>query len=128
MSRGRKQPSPAAPSPQQAHRQPAFELRYTPDAAADIKALDGSVRNQLRKVLEKKRSEEHTSELQSRLHLVCRLLLEKKKNKSVHPRPQKPPPCRARLAGHVSSAFFQARVDWEIDTTLRLSCARRPRQ
>src|SRR2546422_2780607 len=32
------------------------------------------------------RSEEHTSELQSRLHLVCRLLLEKKKK----PRPEKP--------------------------------------
>src|SRR2546422_3404561 len=30
---------------------------------------------------QQKRSEEHTSELQSRLHLVCRLLLEKKKNK-----------------------------------------------
>src|SRR2546429_5287724 len=30
------------------------------------------------------RSEEHTSELQSRLHLVCRLLLEKKKNKRPH--------------------------------------------
>src|SRR2546422_8526874 len=30
------------------------------------------------------RSEEHTSELQSRLHLVCRLLLEKKKKKSTH--------------------------------------------
>src|SRR6266436_8557098 len=29
----------------------------------------------------KVRSEEHTSELQSRLHLVCRLLLEKKKKK-----------------------------------------------
>src|SRR5205809_1579005 len=29
------------------------------------------------------RSEEHTSELQSRLHLVCRLLLEKKKNKNL---------------------------------------------
>src|SRR3989449_1122711 len=29
------------------------------------------------------RSEEHTSELQSRLHLVCRLLLEKKKNSIV---------------------------------------------
>ena len=29
-----------------------------------------------------KRSEEHTSELQSRLHLVCRLLLEKKKKKA----------------------------------------------
>src|SRR5690348_18209013 len=29
------------------------------------------------------RSEEHTSELQSPVHLVCRLLLEKKKNKMV---------------------------------------------
>src|SRR2546429_3093030 len=29
------------------------------------------------------RSEEHTSELQSRLHLVCRLLLEKKKNSNT---------------------------------------------
>src|SRR3989442_7401284 len=29
------------------------------------------------------RSEEHTSELQSRPHLVCRLLLEKKKKKNV---------------------------------------------
>src|SRR2546422_5432175 len=33
------------------------------------------------------RSEEHTSELQSRLHLVCRLLLEKKKT-TRRPRPQ----------------------------------------
>src|SRR3989449_3332202 len=32
----------------------------------------------------KRRSEEHTSELQSRLHLVCRLLLEKKKNIPMH--------------------------------------------
>src|SRR2546422_6072350 len=30
------------------------------------------------------RSEEHTSELQSRLHLVCRLLLEKKKKNTRH--------------------------------------------
>src|SRR2546422_6333517 len=30
------------------------------------------------------RSEEHTSELQSRLHLVCRLLLEKKKNNRMY--------------------------------------------
>src|SRR2546429_6299630 len=30
------------------------------------------------------RSEEHTSELQSRLHLVCRLLLEKKKTSLIH--------------------------------------------
>src|SRR2546429_1523285 len=33
------------------------------------------------------RSEEHTSELQSRLHLVCRLLLEKKNNDEDHPMP-----------------------------------------
>src|SRR3712207_8283946 len=31
-----------------------------------------------------KRSEEHTSELQSRQYLVCRLLLEKKKNNTTH--------------------------------------------
>src|SRR5689334_24749364 len=30
------------------------------------------------------RSEEHTSELQSQFHLVCRLLLEKKKNKKKY--------------------------------------------
>src|SRR5205809_3698253 len=34
------------------------------------------------------RSEEHTSELQSRLHLVCRLLLEKKK-KNTENKPQR---------------------------------------
>src|SRR5205809_4688013 len=34
-------------------------------------------------ILGSQRSEEHTSELQSRLHLVCRLLLEKKKNKKL---------------------------------------------
>src|SRR3989442_9439829 len=37
------------------------------------------------------RSEEHTSELQSRPHLVCRLLLEKKSHKAVL---QGPPPLR----------------------------------
>src|SRR2546429_1527772 len=33
----------------------------------------------IERIEERLRSEEHTSELQSRLHLVCRLLLEKKK-------------------------------------------------
>src|SRR3712207_9005177 len=33
----------------------------------------------------RKRSEEHTSELQSRQYLVCRLLLEKKKNTQTSP-------------------------------------------
>src|SRR2546429_5102931 len=42
------------------------------------------------------RSEEHTSELQSRLHLVCRLLLEKKKNRYSA---RRRPPCRPTLYG-----------------------------
>src|SRR2546422_6227485 len=36
-----------------------------------------------RGVRQGRRSEEHTSELQSRLHLVCRLLLEKKKKELI---------------------------------------------
>src|SRR2546422_590391 len=47
------------------------------------------------------RSEEHTSELQSRLHLVCRLLLEKKKP-TEHPAtlpPNGPPTPRPHVLG-----------------------------
>src|SRR2546429_2378011 len=43
----------------------------TPSARATLSLVQGDIRTL--------RSEEHTSELQSRLHLVCRLLLEKKK-------------------------------------------------
>src|SRR2546429_2191507 len=46
--------------------------------AAHLYAFDG------RNCGDRKRSEEHTSELQSRLHLVCRLLLEKKKTTILH--------------------------------------------
>src|SRR2546430_3736576 len=47
--------------------------------------LDNAFKHFFRKVdLKKQRSEEHTSELQSQSNLVCRLLLEKKKNKYVH--------------------------------------------
>src|SRR2546429_4927116 len=53
------------------------------DLAARIDAPDLDVKPDDFLVLQnagpKSRSEEHTSELQSRLHLVCRLLLEKKK-------------------------------------------------
>src|SRR2546429_3523132 len=44
------------------------------------------------------RSEEHTSELQSRLHLVCRLLLEKKKKKTCQPTSIYPMPVNDTLA------------------------------
>src|SRR2546422_7003890 len=44
----------------------------------DLVELSAVVRNQADALDDDVRSEEHTSELQSRLHLVCRLLLEKK--------------------------------------------------
>src|SRR2546422_1668673 len=54
-------------------------VRILPSAAVQLRApIDWNVSNyEYYHVL---RSEEHTSELQSRLHLVCRLLLEKKKD------------------------------------------------
>src|SRR2546429_5192543 len=42
------------------------------------------------------RSEEHTSELQSRLHLVCRLLLEKRNHNAQHPAYS----CQTATSGH----------------------------
>src|SRR3989449_1323056 len=44
------------------------------------------------------RSEEHTSELQSRLHLVCRLLLEKKKKLGRMIRLRKSPDVKKKIA------------------------------
>src|SRR3989449_5256672 len=67
---------------------PSFptQLRDTPDGDARQMPLDftrvGSQLPQSRKWHFLGRSEEHTSELQSRLHLVCRLLLEKKKKQT----------------------------------------------
>src|SRR2546429_9425921 len=46
------------------------------------RALHAVLRGAPGRRLDLRRSEEHTSELQSRLHLVCRLLLEKKKKKT----------------------------------------------
>src|SRR2546422_6828798 len=49
----------------------------------DLKIRKGwskfAIRRAMQGIVPDVRSEEHTSELQSRLHLVCRLLLEKKK-------------------------------------------------
>src|SRR2546422_4927621 len=51
--------------------------------ASDVVDLSGQAHEPVGQpavaALQRARSEEHTSELQSRLHLVCRLLLEKKK-------------------------------------------------
>src|SRR2546422_5867795 len=59
-------------------------LKANPDRLASGTVLEAKLdrgRGPVATVLVQNRSEEHTSELQSRLHLVCRLLLEKKKKK-----------------------------------------------
>src|SRR5689334_23620328 len=62
----RRQAAPREASAQTVTRVPLDEIqRHETDLAASI------------------RSEEHTSELQSQFHLVCRLLLEKKNNKNT---------------------------------------------
>src|SRR5437762_8412050 len=48
---------------------------------ADAEALAAISRQEARRASQIARSEEHTSELQSPMYLVCRLLLEKKKKK-----------------------------------------------
>src|SRR5256884_247593 len=82
------------------------------------------------------RSEEHTSELQSRLHLVCRLLLEKKK-KLVYTKwyctlpPQRPTiapsltPPLLPVAHHPASSTYSKiprtrRLTHSLDTTTRV--------
>src|SRR2546422_1839428 len=60
--------------------QRVHQLELVPWSRADAGHNSaGSWRSQESEV----RSEEHTSELQSRLHLVCRLLLEKKKKEKI---------------------------------------------
>src|SRR3712207_7161279 len=66
------------------------KLGYHADAAEDGASALAALERQRYDVvlLDLQRSEEHTSELQSRQYLVCRLLLEKKKKKinklSIH--------------------------------------------
>src|SRR3989442_11326876 len=69
-----------------------FLIFYREDGAIlqAVRLMDGA-RDLPRRLMEPPgsgtvRSEEHTSELQSRPHLVCRLLLEKKKKKYFHKR------------------------------------------
>src|SRR2546422_4094798 len=61
---------------------PSFPAILTARGATRVMAPNpsmGVTPKQTSNLLYLRRSEEHTSELQSRLHLVCRLLLEKKK-------------------------------------------------
>src|SRR3712207_7522707 len=51
--------------------------------ATDVHVRVYSPENRFQMAIAHRRSEEHTSELQSRQYLVCRLLLEKKKNTTM---------------------------------------------
>src|SRR5690554_6972830 len=51
------------------------------DALLNLQIQRSTLPDEMVFIMYHQRSEEHTSELQSRPHLVCRLLLEKKKNK-----------------------------------------------
>src|SRR5256884_2654462 len=65
---------------------PGHEVQHEDDEELEARHALGAVdREQLLDDAAPLRSEEHTSELQSRLHLVCRLLLEKK---TRHPDPE----------------------------------------
>src|SRR5207247_10290874 len=63
---------------------PRPDRRISPAWAMGPAARTSGARSLLRVRTGPARSEEHTSELQSRVDLVCRLLLEKKKEMSSH--------------------------------------------
>src|SRR5947199_3194176 len=56
-----------------------YDVSLVPKMMIEIAADDNKVDDIVKVVIHNIRSEEHTSELQSLRHLVCRLLLEKKK-------------------------------------------------
>src|SRR2546422_4286633 len=64
---------------QQRARLPGFRKGKAPAALVKRQFAEDIRQQTLEELIRESRSEEHTSELQSRLHLVCRLLLEKKK-------------------------------------------------
>src|SRR5258707_9163871 len=66
-------------------RNPAFKAYFVgPRMITRWWRFRGYVEMTLRSAARRIRSEEHTSELQSRQYLVCRLLLEKKKHDKAH--------------------------------------------
>src|SRR5690625_5940030 len=73
---------PGAPEPVLCTRLPVAAAEGEPEPAnLPADAQPGAASSDVSTELRTLRSEEHTSELQSRGHLVCRLLLEKKKKK-----------------------------------------------
>src|SRR2546429_3239784 len=80
------------------------------DARLRVVRERGGHRRQRHRLREFRRSEEHTSELQSRLHLVCRLLLEKKKKTKLKSSIISPTPTPPRRFGFCFSTTVPAHV------------------
>src|SRR3712207_7046750 len=62
-----------------AHHVDNLNITTTPPGPATVSLIRSNAKGLLVNIVDGPRSEEHTSELQSRQYLVCRLLLEKKK-------------------------------------------------
>src|SRR3989449_8084203 len=97
-------------------RGPVLEVRpdrLQPDRQAAARAAGGERRRGLAGQRRQRRSEEHTSELQSRPHLVCRLLLEKKKKNIAPGQPPAGHECRGppHAAGHYTVRWCHALAD-----------------
>src|SRR5258708_24418541 len=67
---------------------PGWRCASSPSSSTRRASASHQAGTRSRHPAESPRSEEHTSELQSPDHLVCRLLLEKKKKENIHPRQQ----------------------------------------
>src|SRR5258708_22624183 len=82
------------------------ELRREELARGRGHRCDAILESSNRRELRVERSEEHTSELQSPDHLVCRLLLEKKKNPGSRCRCSSAPPSRCCNRACTSNAYM----------------------
>src|ERR1035438_8334777 len=79
-----------------------------------IQAAQPMARDGIGQARAQHRSEEHTSELQSLRHLVCRLLLEKKSRRHHHPNSQHVPLASAKLLDpdRPPGMFVVAAIPW----------------
>src|SRR5947209_11517003 len=73
----------STPSSHSAHSSSSMSLAYMSSEARIFFAFTNICFSPVDRPFSRSRSEEHTSELQSRQYLVCRLLLEKKKKKYI---------------------------------------------
>src|SRR5258707_3009504 len=97
-------------SPHRSHS--PLSRRHAPSPrATPLKEGNRSSGNPLSRGDFRRRSEEHTSELQSRQYLVCRLLLEKKKKKRSRNQKSFLTPFRQRMLEHIENIRLWVHAD-----------------